>query len=142
MLLDSVFELGSTIIDKLFPDKEEAEKRKVELLHLQQAGQLKELETRLSVILAEAKSQDKWTSRARPSFLYVMYIMILGSIPMGGLYAVSPETAHHIATGMKEWLSAVPDFLWGTMGFGYGGYSIARSIDKKGLAEAKRTWLS
>ncbi|ESP62818.1 hypothetical protein SMITH_199 [Smithella sp. ME-1] len=92
--------------------------------------------TRLSVMVAEAASADKWTSRARPSFLYVMYVMILASIPMGIVYAVNPQTAANIITGVKTWLQAIPDSMWALMGVGYVGYVTSRSYDKsKGTAK-------
>ena len=92
-------------------------------------------ETRISVMVAEASSQDKWTSRARPSFLYVCYILILASIPMGIVYAVNPVVSLNIITGFKMWLSSVPDSLWALMGVGYTGYAVTRSYDKsKGTA--------
>jgi hypothetical protein len=31
----------------------------------------------MAAVLAEAESPDPWTSRARPSFLYVMYVLLL-----------------------------------------------------------------
>jgi len=34
----------------------------------------------LSAIMAEANSHDPWTSRARPTFLYVIYGVILLSV--------------------------------------------------------------
>ena len=87
-------------------------------------------ETRIGVMVAEASSQDKWTSRARPSFMYVMYIMILSSIPMGVVYAFAPESAQGIMTGLQLWLKAIPDSLYALFGAGYVGYSAARTVDK------------
>ena len=81
-------EIGAKLIDRLIPDKEAAAKAKLELLAMQQQGELKELEVRMSAILAEAQSADPWTSRARPSFLYVVYLLILFAIPMGFLSAL------------------------------------------------------
>lgn len=86
---------------------------------------------RVSVMVAEAQSQDKWTSRARPAFLYVMYIMILTSIPMGIIYAVNPVVAANLTSGVKAWLLAIPESMWALMGAGYLGYVGARSYDKK-----------
>ncbi|RPJ07929.1 MAG: hypothetical protein EHM36_06140, partial [Deltaproteobacteria bacterium] len=97
----------------------------------------KEIELSMSAILAEAKSQDPWTSRARPTFLYVVYLMILASIPMGILSAFKPDLAVSIAKGMQAWLSSIPDGLWATFGIGYSGYSIARSMDKKIVGSKK-----
>ena len=57
----------SKVIDSIFPDKEAADTAKLELMRLQQNGELKEIETQMSAIVMEAKSDDPWTSRARPS---------------------------------------------------------------------------
>jgi hypothetical protein len=129
--ISALFNLGSNIIDKIFPDPVDRDKAKFELVRLQQDGQLKELESRMSAIIQEAKSSDPWTSRARPSFLYVMYIMILSCIPIGILYAFNPAIAHNIATGMQGWLKAIPEPLYALFGAGYLGYSASRSYDKK-----------
>ena len=132
--LTAAFTMGTKIIDKIFPDKVEAEKAKIQLLGMQQDGKLKEIEIQLSAIIAEAKSADPWTSRARPSFLYCIYLLILMSIPMGILSVFRPEAAVQVAAGMKAWLAAIPDMLWGIFGTGYLGYTVARSAcDKKPL---------
>lgn len=55
MLLDFL-NIGSKIIDKIFPDKDEAEKAKIRLLELQQSGELKQLE-------ADMKEQEQLTQR-------------------------------------------------------------------------------
>lgn len=77
-----------------------------------------------------SEKEDRWTSRARPSFLYVMYIMILWSLPMGILFAFRPEAAMAITAGVKAWLTAIPEELYGLFGVGYVGYSVTRSYDK------------
>lgn len=130
--LSAVLGIGGKLIDRLWPNPEERAKAKQELARMQMDGELKELETRMSAIIAEAKSSDPWTSRARPSFLYVMYIMILFAIPMGVLSVFRPDAATQIATGMKAWLEAIPDDLYYVFGLGYSGYTLARSAwDKK-----------
>ncbi len=123
-------EIGAKLIDKLIPDKEAAAKAKLELLAMQQQGELKELEVRMSAILAEAQSTDPWTSRARPSFLYVVYLLILFAIPMGFLSAISPDTATQIALGFKEWLGAIPEPLTDLFTFVMLGYIGGRSWEK------------
>lgn len=128
--IGSIFEFGSKVIDKLFPDKTEAERLKLELLRQQQAGEFKELEARYSAIVAEAQSADPWTSRARPSFMYVMYLMILASIPMGFLFAFLPDVAMAVTAGVKNWLAALPEEMWWLFGAGYLGYSGARMFEK------------
>jgi len=129
-LLSAALPVVGDIIKKILPDKEAQAKAMLELQKMQQEGELKELETRMSAIIAEAQSKDPWTSRARPSFLYVIYAMILASLPMGALTAFNPDVAHAIASGMKEWLAAIPDSLWTLFGAGYLGYSGARTFDK------------
>lgn len=130
-VLDGIFNIGGKLIDKLIPDKEKAAQAKLELLKLEQNGELEELKASMSAILAEAQSADPWTSRARPSFMYVMYVIILASIPMGVLYAISADTAAGISTGFKAWLDAIPDDMWVLFGVGYLGYTGARTWEKK-----------
>jgi len=126
-----------TILDKIIPDPAQKAAATLKLLELQQSGDLKELETQMSAIVMEAKSADPWTSRARPSFLYVVYIIILMALPMGVLSAFSQETATAIAEGFKAWLAAIPSEMWSLFGIGYLGYVTGRSYDKKKILEAK-----
>lgn len=131
----AVIDLGHSIIDKIWPDPVEAAKAKLALAQAEQAGQLEEIKTSLSVMLAEAQSQDKWTSRARPSFLYVVYIMLLWGLPMGLVSAWKPEVALAVAAGFKAWLAAIPDTLYYMFGTVMTGYGIQRTVEKvKGAA--------
>lgn len=131
-----LIEIGAKLIDKLIPDKEAAAKAKLDLIALEQQGQLEELRTRMSAILAEAQSDDPWTSRARPSFLYVVYLLILFSLPMGFLSAISPETATQVSAGFSQWLSALPESLTDLFTFVMLGYIGGRSWEKvKGVAK-------
>ena len=128
--ITAIFGVGEKLIDKLIPDPEAKAKAKIELMTLAQNGELKEMETKMSAIITEAQSSDPWTSRARPSFLYVIYVMILTAIPMGFLTAFSPDTALAVTDGMKDWLAAIPESMWALFGAGYLGYAGARSFDK------------
>lgn len=129
--ISAVLDVGGKILDKIFPDKNEALKAKTQLMGMQQAGELDELKAVLEVFVAEAKSSDPWTSRARPSFFYVMYIMILFGIPMGVLSVFNPQAAIQIATGLKAWLAAIPDTLWAVFGAGFSVYTVTRSVYDK-----------
>ena len=131
--LTAALSLGEKVIDKIFPDPAQRDQAKLEMLKMQQSGDLDSVKIHMSAIIAVAQSADPWTSRARPSFLYVMYVMILASIPVGVLSVFKPDAAVQIANGMKAWLAAVPDTLWAVFGVGYTGYTVARSAwDKKG----------
>ncbi len=93
-------------------------------------GELELFKTQLSAIVAEAQSADPWTSRARPSFMYVIYLLLLLGVPMGVLSAFEPQVATNIAAGFKAWLDAIPTDLYALFGIGYLGYSAARTVDK------------
>lgn len=135
LLVGGVVDLLSKGIDRIFPDKVERERAKLALLQAQQEGQLRELEISMSAIIAEANAADPWTSRARPSFMYVMYVLLLASLPMGVLSAFSPEAAKAIIEGYEGWLSAIPQDMWWLFGAGYLGYAGARTYEKrKGVA--------
>lgn len=120
----------ASIIDKVIPDKQARDRAKLELVRLEGTQEMQAVEARLSAIIAEAHAADPWTSRARPSFLYVMYIIILAALPMGILAAFHPQVAHEIAEGMNRYLRGLPDELYALFGTGYLGYTAARQWGK------------
>lgn len=130
LLSGGLFTFLSSALDRIFPDPAEAAKAKAALMQAEQQGQLDAAKAQLSAIIAEAQSPDPWTSRARPSFLYVMYVLLLWSIPMGIVSAFHPDTAQAIIAGMTGYLRAIPDSLYGLFGTGYLGYTAARQWGK------------
>jgi hypothetical protein len=120
----------ASIIDKIIPDKEARARAKLELIALEGSQEMKMIEAQLQAIVAEANSTDPWTSRARPSFLYVMYVLLLAALPMGVLSAFSPATAREIAAGMNAYLAGLPEPLYALFGTGYLGYTAARQWGK------------
>lgn len=128
--LGSVFSIGSKIIDKIIPDPAQKANAKLELLKLQQAGELDEMRIQLSAIIAEAQSPDPWTSRARPSFLYVVYLLLLWSIPMGILTIFKPEAAVAFTYGFRAWMTAIPEPVLTLFGVVMTGYVAGRSWEK------------
>ncbi len=120
----------ASLIDKIIPDPKARDAAKLELIKLQGGQEMEALRTQLSAILAEAQSLDPWTSRARPSFLYVIYAMILWAIPMGLIAAVRPDAAANIASGMNAYLNGLPEPLYALFGTGYLGYTAARQWGK------------
>lgn len=128
--ISGLFGLGGKLIDKLFPDPEQKAKAQLELLRMQQAGELDEMKTQLSAIIADAQSSDPWTSRARPSFLYVVYVLLLWSIPMGILTIFSPEAAAKFTEGFGAWMKAIPDSILQLFGVVMTGYVLGRSWEK------------
>ena len=118
------------LIDKIIPDPKARDAAKLELLKLEGTQELERVRTQLSAIVAEAGSPDPWTSRARPSFLYVIYSLLLWAIPMGLIGAVQPETAKGIAAAMNAYLTGLPEPLYALFGTGYLGYTAARQWGK------------
>ncbi len=129
-LIEALIGPVAQLIDKIIPDKQAAARAKLELLQLEGSQELKQIETRLAAIVAEANSTDPWTSRARPSFLYVMYTMLLFALPMGVLAAFNPQVASAIGTGMNAYLNGLPEPLYALFGTGYLGYTAARQWGK------------
>ena len=124
------------LVDNLFTSDEERDKAKLQLLKMEQQGKLDSVKQEMSVLLAEANSKDPWTSRARPSFLYVMYSLILCAVPMGVLSIFNPEAANSISNGMGAWLKAIPEELWNAFWICFTGYTAGRTYEKaKGVSK-------
>ena len=119
-----------SLLDKVIPDPKAREEAKLKVMQTEGQQALAEIQVQMSAILAEAQSQDAWTSRARPSFLYVVYVLILFSIPMGVIYAFAPDTAMKITEGFRGWLSAIPESITQLFGVVMLGYIGGRSWEK------------
>lgn len=87
-LIEGIIGPVAKLIDKIIPDPRARDAAKLELIKLQGSQEMETLRTQMAAILAEAQSADPWTSRARPSFLYVIYAIILGPYP----WALSPRS--------------------------------------------------
>ena len=133
-IFDAIIAPVSKLLDKIIPDPLARDKAKLELLKLQGDQEMATIAVQMQAIVAEAQSPDPWTSRARPSFLYVMYAMILWALPMGLIAAFRPEAARDIAAGMNAYLAGLPEPLYALFGTGYLGYTAARQWGKaKGI---------
>ena len=126
-ILDAVVGPVAKLLDKIIPDPQARDKAKLELLKLQGDQEMQTTGAQMQAIVAEAQSTDPWTSRARPSFLYVMYALILWAVPMGLVAAVQPGMAKGIAEGMTAYLRGIPEELYALFGTGYLGYTAART---------------
>ena len=134
-ILDALLAPVSKLLDKIIPDPLARDKAKLELLKLQGDQEMATIAVQMQAIVAEAQSSDPWTSRARPSFLYMMYALILWSIPMGLIAAADPKMAQGIAGGMTAYLRGIPEELYALFGTGYLGYTAARTWGKVKGAE-------
>jgi hypothetical protein len=138
MALDPItagMDLIGKAMDKFIPDPGAAAQAKLAMYEAQRAGNMDEVKVAMSAILAEANSADPWTSRARPSFLYVVYILLLFGLPVGVLSAFYPDRAAAIGAGFGTWLKAIPDSLYILFGTVMTGYGVQRTVEKvKGVA--------
>jgi hypothetical protein len=129
-ILEGIIGPITSLIDKIIPDPRARDEAKLKLLELQGTQDMEQVKTQISAILSEAQSADPWTSRARPSFMYVMYALLLWAIPMGLIAAVQPHMARDIAAGMNAYLNGLPEPLYALFGTGYLGYTVARQWGK------------
>lgn len=133
-MITDLLTVGGEIINKIIPDPQARDKAKLELLRLQAEGKTRDIEARMSAIVMEAKSKDPWTSRARPSFMYVFYLILIvnGVIaPIAGIFAPDAVAAYY--GNISSAFSSIPDVMWTTFTVGYLGYTGARSFDKKNV---------
>lgn len=117
-ILEAIVGPVSKLLDKIILDPQARDRAKLELLKLQGDQEMQKITAQMQAIVAEAQSSDPWTSRARPSFLYMMYALILWAIPMGLIAASDPRIAKGIADGMTAYLRGIPEELYALLGTG------------------------
>ena len=132
MILD-ILGIGSKIIDKLWPDKDEAEKAKIRLLELQQSGQLAQLDAdiqeqqELSKRHSADMASDSWLSKnIRPMTLLII---------LGGYFTFAMMSAFEMETH-KQYVELLGQ--WGIiiMSFYFGGRTIEKVAN---MVETRKT---
>ena len=109
------------LLSKLIPDPAQRAEAEANLLKLHQAGELKELESATSIIVAEAKS-DHWIVAAwRPITMLTFTAIVANN------YIVYPYLS--LFWDAAPVLSLPPE-MWGLMKIGLGGYVVGRSAEK------------
>jgi hypothetical protein len=79
---------------------------------------------------SDAADVDPWISRARPGFLYLIYAIVLWTLPIGVIGAFSPRVAAAMAGAMTAYLNGLPEPLYALFGTGYLGYAALRQWGK------------
>ena len=120
-VVTGLFSIGSKLIDHWFPDADEADKRKTELLTNIQNGNMKEVEEAASVIRAEANSEHFLVAAWRPITMLTFVFIIANN------YILYPYLALFFEQAPK--LEIPPD-MWGLLKIGLGGYVVGRSGEK------------
>lgn len=116
MILDFL-NIGSKIIDKIWPDKDEADKAKIRLLEMQQAGEFKQIEAdikeqeELSKRHVADMASDSWLSKnIRPMTL----IAILGGyFFFATMSAFGYDTNQNYVELLGQWGMLIMSFYFG-----------------------------
>lgn len=118
MALDPVtaaLDVGGKLIDRLWPDKAQADQARLALLELAQKGELQELTGRAQIVKAEAGSEHWLAACWRPILM----------LTFGGL--IVARWLGWSAPGISEQEVLK---LWDIVELGLGGYVIGRSAEK------------
>jgi hypothetical protein len=121
----ALLQVGSKLIERIWPNPEEANKAKLRLFELQQAGELQEMTGRLAVIQAEASSSNWLAASWRPITMLTFVTLIVAR--WFGWAAPELNEAEYLK-------------LWSIVELGLGGYVIGRSVEKiaPAIADAVR----
>lgn len=118
--ITAVVDIGTTIIDKIFPDADAAAKAKLSLLELNQKGHLAEVQAKVEALTTEMSGnflQRSW----RPILMLSIVAIVVNN------YILVPYLS---AFGAPVVLLDLPDNLWNLMTLGVGGYIVGRSGEK------------
>jgi hypothetical protein len=129
-MLQAVLPFIFNMIDRVIPDQAAREQAKLEVMKTENQQALSEIQASLSAVMAEAQSIDVWTSRARPTFLYVMYGVLILCFAGGIIGIWYPGETQQAAVNINALLRALPEDLYTLFGMGYLGYTGARSFEK------------
>ena len=114
--------LGSTLVERWFPDKDEQDKRKADLVSMAMSGDLEVLQTQAGIITAEAQG-DSWLQRNwRP----ITMLWLSGLVGAHWLGFTPPNLSEAQVVGLLDIVQV-----------GLGGYVVGRSAEKV-MKEYKR----
>lgn len=114
-MITTLIPFAGKLIDKLFPDKTEAEKAKLKLIELEQTGELEELRSAAGIITEEAKSEHWLTANWRPVTMLTFVALIV---------------AHWLGFTAENLSEEQVLSLLEIVKVGLGGYVIGRSAEK------------
>jgi hypothetical protein len=130
--LDAILNIGSKILDKVFPDPAQAEQAKLKLLEMQQNGELAQIQAdvqenkELTARLQADMASDSWLSKnIRPMTL----IAILGGyFTFAMMSAFGLDANQNYVTLLGNWGMLV-------MSFYFGGRTLEKIMDMKEKAK-------
>ena len=126
--LDSVFNFGSNLLDKFFPDKDEANKAKLALMQMKASGELAQLQTSAGIVTAEANSEHWLAANWRPITMLTFVFIIANN------YIIYPYLSLFFTEAP---ILEIPPDMWALLKIGLGGYVVGRSVEKTASAFKK-----
>tara|TARA_R110002012_G_scaffold130932_1_gene283463 strand:- start:4 stop:402 length:399 start_codon:yes stop_codon:yes gene_type:complete len=120
-VITGLFEIGKGLINKWFPDPEEASKREAELSIMLINQELEVFKTQAHVISTESRSEHFLVSAWRPITMLVFVFIIANN------YILAPYIG--LFFGVDVSLDLPPD-MWDLLKIGLGGYVVGRSSEK------------
>jgi len=132
--LSAVLDIGSKILDKVFPDPAQAEAAKLKLLEMQQNGELAQLNAdvseqhELTERLKADMVSDSWLSKnIRPLTLVAI---LMGYFVFAMMSAFDKDTNERYVELLGQWGMLI-------MSFYFGGRTLEKIIDMKGKRDGK-----
>jgi len=120
-IIGAAITLGTTLIERLFPDPEQRDKATLELVKLEKSGELAELDAGLQVIVAEASSKNWLAASWRPITMLTFVVIIANN------YILYPYLSLFFTEAP---LLEIPPDMWDLLKIGLGGYIVGRSTEK------------
>ena len=121
MSIGLILPFASKIIDKVFPDKSQAEAAKLKLLEMQQNGELAEMAESSKIIQSEASSDHWLAANWRPITMLTFVFIIANNYILYPYLSLLFQNAP-----MLE----IPPDMWQLLKIGLGGYVVGRSAEK------------
>ena len=132
--LGAVLDIGSKLVDKFFPDPQQAEQAKLKLLEMNQNGELAQLNAdvaeqhELTERLKADMGSDSWLSKnIRPMTLIAI---LTGYFVFAGLSAAKIDVNSEYVQLLGQWGMLI-------MSFYFGGRTLEKIMDMKGRQDAK-----
>jgi len=132
--ISAALDLGNTLISRIFPDPAQADAAKLELLKLQQSGDLAQMTAQTDINKEEAKSTNWFVAGARPFILWICGFAMLYS-------TLLEPILRFVATVIYGYTGTFPvidsNFTMQVM-FGILGLGAMRTYEKKNNVESNR----
>ena len=114
----ALLDIGSKVIDRLWPDPVQAAQAKLELVKLQQSGDLAEIAGQLEINKVEAASSSAFTSGWRPFVGWTCGAGFAVQFVIGPLGEWASALAGHPVKFPQMDLSTMMPLLFGMLGLG------------------------